>query len=591
MMKGTGWTLTACAVGATATGSGAAADSTPTPTDGDGGSDGFGDGFFGAIGKASTSPMVFNPAHAVASWLSGDSDKAEKEALQRSAYHDAKRYRKSMERNLKYQESTLDYVFDGLFADAKARAIQEINKQKTKDEVEQAALSRALAEVIKLQQNVILANNGAVETIRNYWETAEERDIDKAAVMDSEYYKNGDYAREYFRPNASTSYQLLDGSDMDVQEVELKVSEKPLNKTHQLSNVSILGNGHSPWYFKHPDGKTIEILPGSVSGQLSTIEDRWTDSLKPDIQTWVANAYDEVASGNIETGDLVTSIDLAQQISDEEPANRAIADLRMSGIPVKTDHKATISTALDAGHDATVTVYDVLLASSGTSASVAQGDTVDPSNVDYDWLINYKPSNVEISWPHYQSQIDGGVATINRTPSVEVAAWLSNQMTMQITTSYDETVALDPAEVGNPKNSGQSFDVDLSEQLDQQIAEIQSIKLFSAMEENAAQTKFMKSSFTVEEIGGDVSELNFEHDRSVQTTDNYMTEEEWKQRREDLKKTQEAISTNNGAINIGLPDFSFPSLGPNIPTLPGMGVVESVIVGGAAVFTLDFLRK
>jgi len=82
----------------------------------------------------------------------------------------------------------------------------------------------------------------------------------------------------------------------------------------------------------------------------------------------------------------------------------------------------------------------------------------------------------------------------------------------------------------------------------------------------------LNRSFTVDAINGE-SSLDYSHDRTIHTQDNYTTQSEWEQRNENLQQIIDELQEDDGA-NLGGGLFG----GGGLPSLPGLGVVESAIV-------------
>jgi hypothetical protein len=528
----------------------------------------------------------------VLGWTSGDSNQAAKADLRQAAYWDASRYYRSVVRELSLNSDLLEYVPDGVFSDAKIKAIEKMNAGATRSETKTAALDLAKQEMSTLEKNVIEAGNQGVKTIANYLSQAKENGIAESDII-SIPEDNTSFGQ--YSGTTTLQVTLIDGTTYDnvginftdgdgasfdsfaVGEDAYGLSRKPslLAEAPDGNDYPVLPIHPSDWSTGgYNDGVSVPPEYQSPNTTINDMRDKivnkWTNDLEPDIITWVDNSYDAYASGDVNPEDLLTASETATLISDEEPANRAIAHLRASGISVKPDNPATIETTAEGG---TVTVKKAVLGSTGTSSSLSVGDTVTPSNLSYDYSVGYTSENVAVQWPHYTTTLDGGQLTVGKTPSTEVVEWVGRPLQMVVQTSKGETATIDPFAYGSPENPSAGFTVDLSGQLNEPIADVTKITIFSAKDSPVSATKFLDKQFTL--VSGAKDSYDFTHDRSVQTTDNYVTAEEWEQRNEELQKIIEELRDDGGGGGGGGGLFGG---GPNIPTLPGLGVIESAVV-------------
>jgi len=550
------------------------------------------------VGAAAQSPAAFAISYSLKAkdeiediingWRSGDTNNAQQTEIQKDASWDFRRYHNSAVRELNMRSDTLEYVVDGIFADAKLAAIEEINNQAEKATVEQAALDEAKEALAGFQKQIVASGNQGIRTIVNYLEQIDEID----AVSVGQVFENaagGDGAQLGDPSNVTTSTEtidLLNGEQMNVLCFDPEYANNDVgpgswaNVTE--SNQGVYGTStYYTIYAIEPDAdKAYPVLPvkGGTYGpsgsgdyalpdkynhgatlwnQWQNLLDAWENDLKPDIQGYVTNAYDEVARGEIAPGDLLTARDVANTVGEDEPQNRALAHLRAANIPVKPDHPVSIETRVNGR---TMQLVDVLLSSTGETDSVSTGDTVDPSTVDHSYFVSYRPQDVVVQWPDtaYQDTIDGGTLTLTELPDQELEEWLTQGIIMQVQTIADETATINVVEEfgpdRDPSPSG-GVDVDLNDQLNTEITEVAQIQLFTAVEESPYATNSLRNTFTVTQIEGKDA-LDFSHDRQIQSTDNYVTKEEWEERNEAMQQILEELEEDDdGGGGIGFPDF------------------------------------
>jgi hypothetical protein len=547
----------------------------------------------------------------VLGWTSGDSNNSGAKELRKSAYWDASRYYRSVSRELALSQSLLDYAPDGIFSDAKIRAIEKMNAGATKSDTKTAALDVARQEAVTLEKNVLDAGSAGIDTLNNYAKAAVDAGVsvdnvvtlpmsasitryDGTALRDVTLLNGNNYevtGFNYQYTEAGTSYSentfaISEPTSYSDRYYSVAIRYTPVARnadktavyptipTNIASDGDYSGNIPAEYDATQTGEKTIEQMRNDVVSM-------WNNDLKPDIQNWVDYAYDKYASGEVQPEDLLSPSEVATLISDEEPANRALAHLRASGISVKPDNPATIETTVQGG---TVTVANAVLGSTGTSASLSVGDQVDPSTLSYDYTVGYTSDNVAVDWPHYTETLDGGQLTVGKSPSTEVVEWVGRPLEMVIQTSKGETATIDPYAHGSPENPSAGFTVDLSGQLNEPIANVTQITIFSAKSDPVSATKILDNTFTLTDGAKDT--YDFTHDRSIQTTDNYVTAEEWEQRNEELQQTIEELRNDDSGGSVSNPAAGFLSGFNNLGTgvLGAIGSVVSLLVGGVFVF-------
>lgn len=542
---------------------------------------GFFDNTADTVGASFASPglAVVSATQDAINWVTGDGElKSGVTELQKQNYWGTKRYYNSTTRELSLSSDLIEYIPDSVFADAKIAAIEAMNNGLTESEVETAALDEARPQIAQLEKNVIEAGNQGMRTIDNYVQVAIESGFGVQDVLDLPH---SNRFVETYHGTSVRDTTLVDGTTYDNVGLNYVYNFNDADSPTDRNSfpVGITGSSGQGVYgygyditvspdpvpnlcpmVKGPNGDLFPPIPSlvynhadasgstpdkyraditgerTIGGMRRKVIDLWENDLKLNIQNWVSNAYSSYASGDVEPSDLLTATEIATTITEEEPDKRALAHLRASGIGVDPENPATIETQVEGG---TLTAEKVVLGSTGTTASVSVGQTVDPSTEDYEYTVGYSTQNIALQWPHYATTLDGGIITVNQMPAEETLSWFGTPMEMVVQTSKGETASFDPYQHGDPEAPNTSFDVDLSGQLDEPIADVSKVTIFSAKSESVTATKIVDQQFTVTD--GAVDTYDFSHDRNIQTTDNYVTAEEWDQRNQELKDTIEEL--------------------------------------------------
>ena len=144
--------------------------------------------------------------------------------------------------------------------------------------------------------------------------------------------------------------------------------------------------------------------------------------------------------------------------------------------------------------------------------------------------------------------VDGGTVEFESEPYEGV--------TYDIVTNYDETASVTAGDFtkGTDGSSNTVWTVDVSDQLDNSIAEISEVTYYTDTDETRYETIQMQGTFTIEkftntETGEQADSASFTSSEP-QTDDNYVTQEEWnqlqQQNQELIEKYEDSQSGGGG---------------------------------------------
>ena len=292
----------------------------------------------------------------------------------------------------------------------------------------------------------------------------------------------------------------------------------------------------------------------------------WTDlqdvisNVEEGLTTWVNSAYDQVQAGEVEISELITPRERAKMIAEEDGAAQAIADLQALNIPVDVDNQATLNFS-----STNATLRGTLAMTNPDGQTLEPGETYNPSSDTWSGgsvYLTYDVSTGQGTWGAYTEGVDGGVATFDQEPYDETV--------YRIDTAANETVSVNSGNFTPVNSSGAevspgdatSWQIDLSEKLEQDITEITDVSFFSPVEETQMETIQIDEAFTLEEIRNTETDetkdsMTFEKSGEPQTDNNYITQEEWtelqNQNEELIEKYEESQESNDGLLGGLLP--------------------------------------
>lgn len=554
------------------------------------------------IGQTVSGPgAIFQVANFLSQ--SGDTNETEQKAIQQSYDREMGTLADQIRNVAGLNENTLSIGKDAIFRDAKISAIEALRDGKTKSEVQQAGINAA----------------------KSYWETFEKNHYEVAQAVDQTYTAFFDQIKNTSGVNPrGILFKLNNSADGgEIQKKSKTTVQTPVSGLEYQFNqyriiVTVQGDdsastgtllddvtGYNNYGSVGAKGNVIVSAPsdprnilGSIwSDRTNEIQTLWDDGsgggLKNEISTWAGNAYDSVAAGDLPAGDLLTTGDIVGTIAEENPERLATAHLRAANIPSDVGTRSTVSFSPGSG-EASVTVTNALLASTADGLTLSPGETYDPSSLSGDALLNYRPSEavVEVDQSTYATQLDGGVLSLTAVPQVfgfsnvptysGVSKWIGGDLLIQVSTNADETVSFAPSELTEQTDlSPATATVDLSSKLESPISEVTQIQMFAVENEatTAPRNAYIETSFTVEETmnaetGDNLDSVTFERNRELQTADNYQTSEEINQLLEENKELRNEIRENASGGFGGFGGLG----GLGIPTLPGFGEIETIVI-------------
>lgn len=525
----------------------------------------------------------------VLGFFSGDSDEAQKAALQESAFGLAKKTNSQIESSITLNQNIDLMINEWAFTEGKIAAFEAIEAGKSESEIKTAAKDRADEEIAIMEENVINATNAAIVTVRNLLKQASE--TDGVSISDIIGLRRSSTTIDdisSYSTATKTDVTLSDGRKIQQENVKIENQSGQTYHFHAVvdkenSSDDMIVGKHFAWPAAiGPDGDDTPFWPNeNIDDGPTTVADVWDqiqttrNNVHSNLDTWVANSIEAIQDGELESGDLLGPDELVRTITDDYPEARAIADLRALNIAADWDHPVTVELENDPVKlfGATVGVSDP-----SVKSDINQGETIDPSSYNASFYLNYNVLEAQADWSNnYDSdkEIDGGILHLTDLPGPDIKQWLGESLEIYVLTSYDETVAFSPSETTKTTdgNGNTVYEIDLSDNLNEAIAEVVEMKVYAP---ESVGTNYVNGvpdqPFTITEIDGTAS-LSLERERDLQTDDNYLTKEEWQQLREQRNRTEEEIEEETGVIGGGGGLF-----GGGLPTLPGLGVIESAVV-------------
>ena len=462
-------------------------------------------------------------------------------------------------------------IGNAAYVDGKIAAFEALNAGKSQSETQSAML----APVNDFEQTVVSnfgkSWNEAASEFQNLLSRIQSHsDTDPSNIFISA--TNDSYHVTGLDGTSTSTVNFDNGNTFDF--TVLSVSEGgPGSRTATLDPTADppTDYGGSGYDVTNPDtGDSARILPyytfGDMLNQLQTTFQNARDGLI----TWLDSVYGQVQSGEIEVSDLITPKERAAMMTDDGKYPQAVADLVALNVPVDFEREATVS--LD-WHDDDVTL-------NGTLAITSPPDNLTPGTYDpqADSLgsvyLTYDVGAAEGVWTAYDDAkgVDGGTVEFESEPYEGV--------TYDIVTNYDETASVTAGDFtkGTDGSSNTVWTVDVSDQLENSIAEISEVTYYTDTDETRYETIQMQGTFTIEkftntETGEQADSASFTSPEP-QDDSNYVTQEEWnqleQQNKELIEKYEDSQSGGGGL---------FPDTG-----IPGWGIV--VAVGGIALVLL-----
>jgi hypothetical protein len=469
---------------------------------------------------------------------------------------------------------------NALYSDAKLAAIKSLNNGETKANVSSAAQSALSDFETTIKKNLLKSWNESVNEAVNLYNSAVSHPNITASDILINHYNNDPnqiekYTKDYTMPDGSvftTNVFSISRAD-DTWYCKFTPQER-LNENSLSAIKYSNSNGYIKVEFTPPSGNVVYLKENKWQSLYSEIESVVT-TVNNGIITWVDTVYSQVQSGELNPGELLSPAELAQLGSSEEyQLNQAQADLLALNIPTDLERTATVSLSQTSGSSTLKGTLGVT-----SNVTINSGDTIDPSTTTEDYYLTYDVSQAEGAWTAFNSGIDGGVLTLTEQPFQNVQ--------YEVSTADDETATFGPGAA--TKNTNGNYEVDLSSQLETQITTAQAISYASTVSQTKNVTILLDETFTVQSFtdssGSDVSSVDYTEPAQAETDSNYITAQEWQDREDKYKnlidKYEKAAAGGGGLPGGGL-------LG-GLPTLPGLGVVESAAAVVVGIITLNFL--
>lgn len=488
-------------------------------------------------------------------------------------------------------ENIITGIRDTTYVDAKLAAIEALNAGKSQSEVQTAATTEIDNYETTVKKNFLKSWNETLNEWASFYQSLQDHsDVDPGTVISMPAYENGTPSifHDYDSGNGSginrsytsipTTYDMPDGSTFDVHHVSLNFDLA--SKTAVYHEWNAIENfptenvkDHDPASLNVSyDGQSFDrFLHFQAWNAIWTAMDNRFTEVRDGIVLWIDSVYGQVQSGDISIEELITPRERAAMMTDDGKYPQAVADLLALNVPVDFEREATVS--LD-WHDDDVTL-------NGTLAITSPPDNLTPGTYDpqADSLgsvyLTYDIGAAEGVWTAYDDAkgVDGGTVEFESEPYEEV--------TYDIVTNYDETASVTAGDFtkGTDGSSNTVWTVDVSDQLDNSIAEISEVTYYTDTDETRYETIQMQGTFTIEkftntETGEQADSASFTSSEP-QTDDNYVTQEEWnqlqQQNKELIEKYEDSQSGGGGLF-------------PDAPDIPGWGIV--VAVGGIALVLL-----
>lgn len=474
------------------------------------------------------------------------------------------------------------------FHEAKLAAFEKLEHDPaaSQEEVLEAAENAASAHLVTVQENFLRSWNEAVVELYALWDMLDDHeDLDAEEDVFAHYHdEDGEDSLDRDRDipprtwfdgylqGPSKRFELYDGSEVECERPGIAGEDAgyggdttwfwaPPELTSQDDNYDYAPTDRlrfpGIWLqggYDYDDSFLAYNRWATVWNKLETQHDQLLD----DISIWVSAVYNDIQTGELETGELLTPSDVAELLPEEEEGSRAVADLLALNYPVDLDHEYHILLNLDV---ADVNMYGILGVSDEISVEV--GDTIDPSARNEQYFFAHDLADLHGEWAHFETGVDGGELVFTEEPLADVV--------YQIETGHGELVEVPYADL--VENDDGDYVVDLSQDLENPITEVEKVDFFADTDETQNATINLRNEFTIVSItdsaGSEVEDpVQYEKPVETHTDDNYMTQEDFEEATaewEDLVSRVEDEVGDNGDSGVGLGDWNLPALG-EIPT-------------------------
>lgn len=508
-------------------------------------------------------------------------------------------------------DSLMEFLDHAAYSSAKLAAIEALNDEQDQDTVEQFAKDALDEEESRIKRNILGTWN---ESVLEFYTQAEAIDdhpdlnVDDDDSDDSGHNFSTDFSERtdgYLTARGhendwdeppSTEIELPDGQEFETYYFELSqessnyTPDPNTGSTHYL-NFAVVADRtftyEKDWDFDEssylaPDGDEdlgdlFAYLRGDKWQSFWTdIEDKF-DDLRNGIETYVDTVYGEVQSGEIAPEELLTVREMAETMAEEEGANQALADLIALGLPVDLERRAHIEIERDG---ATVDLTGILMPTSEPEyGELVADNNVIPEEKDYELFFTYNVAEHSGEFQAYDDGLDGGELTFHEEPHDNVLYHVHTNQGEDVEITADD---FEPAT--DPYWEAEEWVTDLSDDLDDTIAEVDQIVMYAKDGDTAYQTVRLEDQFYLEkftdEDGEEYDEATYE-ETETHEDDNFVSQEQFEEWQEEQEKiTKEIIDDPDDDDDplIDLPDWD--DVGDAANRAIGMAITGLVLVVG-----------
>jgi len=506
------------------------------------------------------------------------------DGLRSQSYNTARARLSNDESTFLLNEDIIEQLDHSLYADGKIAAIDGLNDQLQQSEVNGLAADAAREYAATIQGNLVRAWNEAARELRGMSETVHDHpDLNFRSVFTGNMsagsggYGSSEQPYPDYRFFEEREIELIDGSNIDIVTIAMDNEDSQRGDDGCMKYNFVEGKVQS---FEHNASiSTFVDVRNPGDGDNVTYMDRsswlsiWngiedvTSNVTDGLTLYVDKVYSDVQAGELDTGELLTPREQARLTSEDEDFPQAIADLQALNISTDLEREAEIYFS-----DVEATAYGQLSYTGDTTLSVG---TVDPDATDeedepiYPGTIyfTYDISQGEGVWSAYDNGVDGGTVTLTSEPFVETV--------YSVTTTAGETVSFTTDDLEEDESNGE-WTVDLSNDLDDQITEVESIEYYADVDGTQYETIQLRDTFEIMDFtdseGTSYDESDFQRSEP-QTDDNYITEEEWQEQQERHEELIEQYEDAQGGGGITIGETSIPT------ELIGLGLAVAAAIG------------
>jgi len=425
-------------------------------------------------------------------------------------------------------------ILDGIenlgYDDGKLEAIDALNEQVTEEEVKERAVDAALEYLSGPKERALKSWNESINELESFYNAVEDHpdtdysDVTNGTILES----SGTFYDFNGLEFDSSNHELPNGDEIEIKTVDILADGSP-NQSYTLGPYNFTESNTGDWYPYSDEGRHdgFRVTAGEGStwylswDDWEEVFDRFDDmeeQLVGEMEKWVEGVYGDVQSGELVLDDLLSPRQQAELTAEDEDFPQALADLQALNVAVDLEREAEIHlTEIDA------TVYGQIAYSGDGSLETG---TVDPDDKDGTIYLTYDVSQGQGEWSAHDEGIDGGELTFTSEPFIETLYILD--------TSAGETVELTSEDFEEDEDE-EEWVADLSDDLDDGITEVDRIEYFAEADETEYQTIPLEDEFEIvtytDGEGNEYDESDFERSEP-HTDDNYITEEEWKDREE-----------------------------------------------------------